>query len=447
MPHHADSINSMLEGLPDSLAAEIYSQYKAVQGWFNLSHHTFPRPIWSEKGFSDTGQEAWLYLSKYLAGQTPDHPLSIYFHIPFCQNRCGFCDMLSTPMPKHKLFLQEEFAEILCKEMALWASLSGLVRQPVTTVHFGGGTPGFIQDQYLNKIVATCCNYFNISHDTELAIESTARLLSDDHISRLLHLGFTRLHVGVQSLNDSIRKKIGRREPGNVVVEKLNNAIKQGLIVSVDILYGLPGLSQQDLISTLMRLIEIGVHGFSLYQLQRSPRNDTFLRKIGIRENDHEYNYVCYQLAEYFLRRAGYTKNFFTHFALPEDKCLYYHHIKRGENLLAFGPTADGIFDHYHYRHTDLKDYMKNPLPALEGGINDSETGQTLRVMKASLMTAHVNKQMFTDLKCEPLLDLWLACRLLAKTANHDEYELTGNGSWLITQMLEQLHNRMIFLS
>ncbi len=448
MSQNVDTIQALLKDLPCSVnREEIYSQWQAIWGWFDIAQHTFPRPAWSERGFEHYGPVAWKKLSQQLSSQICARPISMYIHVPFCENRCGFCDLFSTPLPRRTTTLEDKYTQALCQEMASWSSLGNLRNQPITTIHFGGGTPGCIQEKNLRKIVATCCEQFVVSPRTELAIESTSRLLSDDHLTRLLELGFSRLHVGVQTLNNSIRLKIGRREKSNIVISKLNKAIRSGLIVSVDIIYGLPGQNHHDITETLEQLTNIGVHGFSFYQLQKCEKNDKFLRKLGVNQSDALENFILYQIAEQYMRSKGYGKNFFTHFALPQDQCLYYHHVKRNENLLAMGPTADGVFDGYYYRHPDVHEYTRSPAPSLEGGMRDSPIGQALLPIRAALMTAKVNRNMFIALQSEPLLELWLACCMLMKTSNQDEFELTANGSWFITQMLLQLHNRQVALS
>jgi coproporphyrinogen III oxidase-like Fe-S oxidoreductase len=151
---------------------------------------------------------------------------------------------------------------------------------------------------------------------------------------------------------------------------------------------------------------------------------------------------VFYQAAEQYLRGRGYRKNFFTHFALPPDRCLYYHHVQRGEDLLAMGPTADGVFGEYLYRHLDYPEYARVQAPALEGGVAETLTEQALRPVVAALMTGAVALKALIELHATPLLDLWRACDLLTPGECADTFELTANGSWFVTQMIRQLHNR-----
>lgn len=421
----------------------ILSQWQAIENWFAVKEHTFPVPVWRQHGFEHDSSEAWAQVTQRIQHDTTYGPISVYVHVPFCERRCGFCDLLAHPLPKSQQHREKGFAETLCKEIGLWASLLGLSERPVTTIHFGGGTPNCLSPSVLSQIVGAYQDQFHMTSKTEWALESTSRLLTHEHVTELKAMGFSRLHVGVQTLNDSIRRRIGRKESRDMVLARLHEALAQDLVVSVDVLYGLPGQGVKDLINTLERLVAVGVHGFSLYKLQVCDRNRAFLERIGAGHADPLLYYVLYQVAEQFLRNHGYRKNFFTHFALPQDKCLYYHHVKRGENLLAMGPTADGVFGDYLYRHLDYPEYVQAPVPALEGGVTETPHEQALRPVVAALMTCVVTSEDLARLQSLPLLDLWRACELLSPGESPKTFELTANGSWFITQMIRQLHHRV----
>jgi oxygen-independent coproporphyrinogen-3 oxidase len=154
------------------------------------------------------------------------------------------------------------------------------------------------------------------------------------------------------------------------VVNRLTDALGCGFITTVDIVYGLPGQTLEGLLDSIKCFIEIGIHGVSLYRFNLSNRNLKFLSKFPAFSADALRDYVIYQAAEQVFVNAGYQKNHFSHFALPEDGNLYYTHAQRGEDLLAFGASADGIFGHYHYRHPGFKQFVagnKGDEPVLEG--------------------------------------------------------------------------------
>jgi len=194
---------------------------------------------------------------------------------------------------------------------------------------------------------------------------------------------------------------------------------------------------------TLERLTATGVHGFSLYQLQVCARNRAFLQRCGGDRQNPLLNYALFQIGEHSLNARGYRKNFFTHWALPPDRNLYYRHVLRGEDLLAFGPTADGVIGHYLYRHPEYRAYMQSPVPGLEGGMMETPVEQQMRSVAACLMTGAIEPSTLHELDASPLLDLWTVCDFLRNARDTTMLSLTANGSWFMTQMLNQLRKRV----
>jgi oxygen-independent coproporphyrinogen-3 oxidase len=281
-----------------------------------------------------------------------------------------------------------------------------------------------------------------ISAGTEWAIESRTSLLAGEHLDRLRRWGFRRLHVGIQTLEDEARKLIGRREPGETAARRVASALAAGFTVSADILFGLPRQTLCGLIATLDRLVALGVHGFSLYSLHVSARNRRFLERIVDPAAGPLRDYVLFQAASQCLARNGYRKNHFTHFARIEDRNLYYTHPQREEDLLGLGPTADGVFGSYHYRHPELEEYLRgagNGGVALEGGLRESPLERRIRPAAAQLMGGRVSAEALQAAGATSLLEPWSRCALIEGEPAGTGFSLTANGSWFVSDMLDEL--------
>jgi coproporphyrinogen III oxidase-like Fe-S oxidoreductase len=229
-------------------------------------------------------------------------------------------------------------------------------------------------------------------------------------------------------------------------VKRLIDTRKLGFITTVDLVYGLPGQTVQGFLGAIKRLIEIGIYGVSLYRFNLSRRNMLFIRKFPAFSPDVLLDYVIYQAAEQIFVNAGYRKNHFSHFALPEDGNLYYNHANRGEDLLAFGTSADGIFGHYHYRHPGFSQYVagnNSDIPMLEGGIMKSAVEQAVQPAVDSLMCSDIRRSTFQKIGGEALLDAWTDRGLIAGTADDDRLTLTANGSWCVDYMIQEVHNKV----
>ena len=436
-------LEELLADAPPEIDMEaIRCQSRAAAPLLRTVKRSLPLPVWAQRGYTYSGTEAWQMLSQELRDIEPDKALSIYIHIPFCNHKCAFCDCYSRVLSSRSRHMEDEYKQSLLREMELWSSPGSLAERPVTTVHFGGGTPNHLSPHVLAQIVEQCDGCFGTNPQTEWAIESTSSLLTDEHLEKLRNLGFTRLHVGVQTLEDQVRKLIGRRGGASQVLRRLVRSLDMGFTVSVDIIYGLPGESMGGFAAGLKRLMDIGVHGFSLYQLQTSSQNRRFLERRGVAEREPIYDYTFLQVAEQLLTLNGYHKTYFNHFARPEDRNLYYSFPERDEDLLALGTIADGVFGDYHYRHTDYDNYvsgaMKN-IPPLEGGVRETDTERELRPATIALLAGYIKPEILRELNADWFLEHWLDNALLEISPDERNFVLTANGSWFITYMIHRL--------
>ncbi|MDY0094387.1 MAG: radical SAM protein [Candidatus Vecturithrix sp.] len=431
-----------LHDAPKSVHSDaILRQWEAIRTTYHIEDRRMPSPIWAERGFEHDGSEAWQQVVRHISHHANNNPMSIYIHVPFCDRRCKFCDCYSLPLgSRHRQEKEEEYSRTLLAEMDAWSHLPSVRHRPVTTVHFGGGTPNCLSPGVFERIINQCRQCFHITPATEWALESTSSLLSDEHLAQLNAWGFTRLHIGVQTLEEPLRHTIGRREKAGVVVEKILRSLAMGFITSVDVIYGLPGQTLSGLMTTLERLYAAGMHGISLYRLNVSSRNRKFIEQQRDFIRDAVYDYVLFQAAHQFLIQAGYIKNHFTHFVRAEDRNLYYNHARRGEDLLALGPTADGVFGAYHYRHPEYQPYISDSspeIPVLEGGLTETPEECSFRPVITALMTASLSQTMIEEFQLQPLLEKWLKTAFLTKSDH--AYILTANGSWFLNDMLAEL--------
>ncbi|MDO8589603.1 MAG: radical SAM protein [Armatimonadota bacterium] len=455
-------LREILSDAPKSVDKdEIMEQWRAARSSYRIQARPLPKPVWAD-GYEHDGDEAWRLLNREFPKNPAVDAISVYVHVPFCDRRCPFCDCCSVPSGTKGSAREEEYANVLLRDVDAWSGIGMTGIRPVTTVHFGGGTPNHLGAHVFGDIVERCRDRLGVTAETEWALESTSSLLTRAHLRQLREWGFTRLHVGVQTLEESVRQTIRRRESADAATARLTDALSAGFVVSVDLIYGLPGQTLEGLVSTVDRLVATGVHGVSLYQLQVSDRNRRFLERHGAAERDAPRDYVLFQAAEQVLTRHGYRKTHFTHFARPADTNLYYAHTLRGEDLLAIGATADGVFGDYHYRHPSHELYVGgSDGPVLEGGVWETPEQRRLKRVSASIMGGVVTEADMSSVGAERLIDTWLeramvrrqcGCSLvgapnpekadssfLGMTNPGDGYVLTGNGSWFVSDMLREV--------
>jgi oxygen-independent coproporphyrinogen-3 oxidase len=400
------------------------------------SVRSLPVPLWARRGFTWDGAEAWRRIAGYLRQAPGDRPMSVYVHVPFCRSRCGFCDCYAEAAGNQSSPGIGRFEADLLSEIDAWSAAGALGAAPVTTVHFGGGTPNCLPGA-LGAAVARIRNSLAIAPETEWALESTTSLLSHGHLQWLRELGFTRLHVGIQTLEDDVRRSIGRRESAEASVLRLADALQMGFIVSVDLIYGLPGQKAAGWLATLDTLAGLGIDGVSLYSLQTTARNRNFLARLAA-PVDSEERFALFQAACQSLSARGYRKNHFAHFAASRDANLYYRHALRGENLLALGPSADGCMGPFLYRQAQLA----GGFPALAGALEMTGPQARARAAEAELMANAISWELFESLGVSSLLCEWQAMGLLEPDAAG--LRLSTTGSWEIGGMLDALSGRVM---
>lgn len=417
------------------------SAFKELSKRYDLKNRRMPAPIWAKRGFEYTGQEAWNHLKWSISRQDAQLPFSIYLHIPFCLQKCVFCDCHAFPLGRNKTNKDERYVEAMLAEIKAFSFVDPLSHRPVTTIHFGGGTPNAIRPILLKSIVDELRSHFNILPETEWAIESTGELIDGHHLNQLKNLGFRRLHVGVQTLAEPLRQRIGRRITSRNILHHLDLAIEKEFITSVDILYGLPGQTIKDLTETLNTLFIAGIHGISLYRLNISRRNQILFKRFNGFQADACSDFSLYEAADQLLISKDYKKNHFTHYAKSPDRNLYFTHTTRGEDLLAIGATADGLFGTYHYRHPGYTAYIKwidSSFPFLEGGLYESALETLLQPAISELMGGKLSPMTFEKIQAESLLADWIEFALVKEEGK--DYFLTASGSWFIDDMISELY-------
>ncbi|MBN2404382.1 MAG: radical SAM protein [Coriobacteriia bacterium] len=396
-----------------------------------------PLPRWATRGLPDGPAIAWEEIARISAERSG--AISVYVHIPFCETRCPFCDCHATIASRSAREAVDHYVETLTSEIAAFAALPGLAERPVTTVHFGGGTPLAVGAEMFERVVRILHDSLATHKATEWALESTSRLLDDAHLALLGGLGFTRIHVGVQSMQPQLRQILGRREQPHKVLERIAACLEHGWVVSADLLYGLPGQSAAMLREDIALLARAGIHGVSLYHLNAGPHNVRFMKQHGLAERDEtrlREDFTVLAEGAALLEKLGFPRNHVTHFARPQDTNLYSRHALRGEDLLAIGSSADGVMGPYFYRHVELDGYG-NGSSLLAGGGVYTPTEERARPLVTRLMAAEVMPDGLDDVALAFCAELE-AAGLLERANGGGAWRLTTAGSWFSGAMCAQ---------
>lgn len=415
-----------------------------------LRERAMPRPLWAQRPLTDSGVELADAVRK-AADESPAEAFCIYAHIPYCRSRCGYCDCYSFPLTPSRMPELPLYTDLLCREIAWWGeNVPSLRSKRLSTVHFGGGTPLTIGSEGLDRVLETVRKFFKVDKDTELALETTTSYLNANIMDELWRTGFTRLHIGVQSLQDPVRKAIGRRESGQTVLEKIRYAVSAGWIVSTDVIIGLPGYTEAEIRPDIESMEAAGVEGISIYELVRSPRNRAFFEHHGILDPDITAMWRQFQYAFWLAESLGYHHLIYNHMVKGRDDNRYFTSPARGEDLLSFGTIADGYFGDYIYRHNELPGYrtgIETGGPGLQGGMRRTEEEIHFARLEREIRGGKPDPEPFIQLlgpeKALDLFRTWIAKGYLCVREDGESTELLPNGSWFIQKMLNDTADKM----
>lgn len=310
-------------------------------------------------------------------------PLSLYFHIPFCNTICYYCGCNKIITKDHSR--SAKYLRYLARELALQAGLLEGSRQ-VTQLHLGGGTPTFLSHDELRQLMASVREHFNLKPGGEYSIEVDPRKVSDETVALLAELGFNRMSLGVQDFDSDVQRAVNRVQSFLETKAVLDAARNNGFqSVSVDLIYGLPKQRPQTFARTLDSVAELAPDRISLYSYAHLPSLFKPQRRIDEADlPDAESKLEILQLAIRRLTEAGYVYIGMDHFARPDDELAVaqrqgrLHRNFQGYStqaecdLLAFGVSAiASVGAAYAQNHKNLDDYYdaldRGELPVMRG--------------------------------------------------------------------------------
>lgn len=249
----------------------------------------------------------------------PEAPLSIYVHIPFCDTVCYYC-ACNKIVTKHK-FKADPYLDDLETEISLIRRL--FHKAPVVSqLHFGGGTPTFLSNAQMERLLAMLHANFRFADDAECSVEIDPRRLEPGVLKLMAAYGFNRMSLGVQDLDESVQKAINRIQPAEVTEKVLGEARALGYkSINMDLIYGLPLQSVNTMYRTLKTVLAWRPDRIALYSYAHLP--DRFKPQRRIDNSaipSPQEKLAMLKLAVTTLLDAGYVYVGMDHFALPDDE-------------------------------------------------------------------------------------------------------------------------------
>jgi len=245
-------------------------------------------------------------------------PLSVYVHIPFCDSVCYYCACNKVITKHHER--AAEYLDALDTEIELVVA-QARTGQPVSQLHFGGGSPTFLSDAELQRVVGSLRRAFAIDDTTEMSIEVDPRTVTPERLAFCRTLGFNRISFGVQDFDPQVQIAVHRVQPFDSVRELMLAARELGFkSINADLIYGLPRQTPQSFTRTVQQIGELRPDRIALYAYAHLPQRFKPQRRIVAAELPSAAQRVA-MLGDAiggFLGR-GYHYIGMDHFALPDD--------------------------------------------------------------------------------------------------------------------------------
>ena len=301
---------------------------------------------------------------------SPNRELSLYVHIPFCHSLCYYCGC-NKVITRHR-DKADTYLEFLAQEIASKAPL--FKNYTVKQLHWGGGTPSFLRHEQITKLVELLKEKFSFAEQVEMSIEIDPREIEMNLAEHLYSLGFNRLSIGVQDIDEKVQQTINRVQSTEFIENFIAHAKKVGFkSINIDLIYGLPHQNIDTFTRTLNKAHEMDVDRISLFSYAHIPSRFAAQRKLRdewLPSVDEKF--ALMKLAIETLCGFGYDFIGMDHFAKPEDELsiaqksgnlhrnFQGYTTKGGCDLLGLGVSSiSAIGNSFSQNTKELQDYYK----------------------------------------------------------------------------------------
>ncbi|MCC6443709.1 MAG: radical SAM family heme chaperone HemW [Armatimonadetes bacterium] len=307
----------------------------------------------------------------------------LYVHIPFCPQKCFYCDFNSYVLDRG---IVENYLRALEREIDVWGKRAGRLR--AQTVFFGGGTPTTLPAGDIASLLDRLRLWFDIEADAEITVEANPGTADGEMFAGLKAAGVTRLSMGIQSFDDRFLKDLGRVHTAQEAVSTFGTARAAGFDnLSFDLIFGLPRQSPAHWRETLCQALELSPEHISLYGLmiEEGTRFHDLRRRGDLALPDEDTEAEMLEWCMDALPQKGYEQYEISNYARPGFRSRHNRIYWRNEPYLGFGAGAAGYHQGMRYQnHRPLRRYIEAglagefPVAASETLSREAAMGETM---------------------------------------------------------------------
>lgn len=325
----------------------------------------------------------------------------LYIHIPFCTQKCIYCDFMSGT----NLSLRGKFVDALIVEMDCY--LDFFDNDPLRTIYFGGGTPSLLSVKELERIYRAIAERWDVSGVEEFTMECNPDDLTEIYLLDLRNLPINRLSIGVQSFVDEELRWLNRRHTAVEAMEAVKRAKRAGFEnITIDLMFALPVQTLESLRYSIDRALELGVQHISAYSLMFEPDSKiTKLMELNrLVPLDEDVAADMFDLLSMCLTEAGYEQYEISNYAKVGFESRHNSGYWHGMRYLGLGPSAHS-FDG-EKRWSNVGHTIKYNALLHETRDMRHETRDTIRSVEVLGVDERFNELVFTALRTKVGVDL-----------------------------------------
>lgn len=286
--------------------------------------------------------------------------LGIYIHVPFCKQKCNYCDFYSIKWDDES---ENKYINSIINEIN---SYKDILKNNyiVDSIFLGGGTPTIVKPENLKRILEALRRVINIDDNSEISMEANPNTLTLEKLNAYKKIGINRLSIGIQSLNDEILKRIGRIHNSKEALEAIARARNTGFEnINADIMFNIPVQTVNDIEDTVSQIINSGVKHISFYSLKLEKGTPMYVmeknNKIIMPDEDVERE--MYYAGRNVMEENNLFQYEISNFAVKKYECRHNLKYWNQEEYIGLGPSAHSFLDNTRYSNpSDLKLYCEN---------------------------------------------------------------------------------------
>lgn len=283
--------------------------------------------------------------------------IGMYIHIPFCKQKCYYCDFVSY---SNKENLAEGYVEAVLEEIKKTYIQDSIIK----TIYIGGGTPSIIDSKYIVKIISKIKEIYKLDKNTEITIEVNPGTVNETKLSDYFKVGINRLSIGLQTTDNSLLKTIGRIHTYEQYLQTLNIAKNVGFTnINSDLIIGIPGQTIKTIEDTIKKLLKLNLTHISVYSLivEENTKLEQMLKNKEITLPEETEERKMYWYVKNKLQQEKYVHYEISNFAQKGYESKHNLDCWSQKEYIGIGVAAHSYINNIRYSNTEnVEQYIEN---------------------------------------------------------------------------------------